>query len=249
MKNVITPEDVPKIQEFFADCPVDPFAAGSDYKNVVVDKRLYLPSLEKKLEELFPDMMIFATNFFSGDAANGAYSSWHTGANISKLFVNEPTTFTVWIPLQTLTEETGGRLWYYDGEYLPSVIDLLKVAHKKTMMLQYITVTLMEKELEAHKITEDCHLGDAFMFWELNPHAVDNLCNIKRDVLSVRMISRDAVVDHAFMKELEEFPDDLVLNWGDDKRVMTALLNFLRKTKATYDASLELYEKLKQEQQ
>lgn len=245
LKDLITPEDVPKIQEFFANRPKDPFANNSDYANVVVDDRIYLPELEKKLAELYPDMMVFATNYFAGDAQNGAYSGWHTGINLSKLFVGHPQLYTVWIPLQTLTSETGGRLWFYGGEYLETFIELLKETDKKTMMLHYITIMLTEKELEKRKVTEDCPLGDAFIFSEMIPHSVDNDCTIKREILSVRLVDKNAVVDEAFLKEIEEFPEDGKINYADNKKYFNSLYSFLSKTKRTYDQTMELDAKRK----
>lgn len=216
---------------------------GSDYSKLVLNERFYLPSLEDRLNELFPDMMVFQTNFFSGDAEKGEYSGWHTGVNLNKLFVNNPKTFTVWIPLQSLTEETGGRLWFYNGEYLDMIIDLINppATDKKTMLYQYVMVNLLEEtELDKHKVTEDCELGDAILFWEMNPHCVDKLCKIKRDVVSVRLITRDAIVDNDFVKELEDFPEDEKINFIDSKRALMSLHAFVDGTRRNYNTSLEI---------
>lgn len=249
LKDLVTPEEIAQVKEFFHNCKEkDPLVNISDYSHVVLDTRLHLPSLEAKLNALFPDMMVFATNFFSGDSQNGVYSGWHTGANLSKLFVGEPETCTVWIPLQTLTAETGGRLWFYNSEYLDSVIDVLRVTSKKTQIFQFLMLQLLEKDLEANKvrathitinlkITEDCQLGDAFMFWEINPHCVDRDCNINREILSVRLVSKDAVVDEQFIKELEELPEDEPINLFEEKKTMMRLHGFLLKTKATFENS------------
>jgi len=238
LKNLITAEDVPKIREFFATCPVDPFAKGSDYKSVVTNERLYLPSLENRLRELFPDLMVFSTNFFSGDKPKGEYSGWHTGVNLSKVFIGEPDTCTVWIPLQTLTAETGGRLWFYNGEYLDSIVDMLKVTNKLTHAFQYIMLALLEKELETNKVTGDCQFGDGFMFREVNPHCVDRDCNIPRDVLSVRLISRTAVVDDAFFKTIENLPEGEPINLIENKDILMRLYRFITGTRDCFEKSL-----------
>jgi hypothetical protein len=100
---------------------------------------------------------------------------------------------------------------------------------------------MIEDELEAHKVTADCEYGDGFYFSEINPHCVDRLCSIKRDILSVRLISRDAVVDDAFIKELDEFPEGAVTNGRvETKRMLASLHAFLVKTKACFEASVEI---------
>jgi hypothetical protein len=247
IKNLITDEEMVAVREFFYSCEKpDSLVDASSYSHVVLDTRLNLPSLEKKLKGIFPDMKIFATNFFSGEAENGVYSTWHTGANLSKLFVGEPNTCTVWIPLQTLTAETGGRLWFYNSEYLNSVIDVLRITDKKTMGLQYLILQLLQKDLEANKITEDCAVGDAFMFWEINPHCVDLECKIKREVLSVRLVKNDAVVDEAFLKELVDLPDDEPVNLFETKNLLMRLHLFLEKTKKQFEESNEIIEANKQ---
>lgn len=238
LKDVIKPEDADKIRAYFDGQPIDPIAEGSDYSRLVVNHRLILPSLEARLKELLPDMMIYSTNYFCGDKQNGEYSDWHTGINFSKVFVGEPDTCTVWVPLQNLSEETGGRLWFYNGEYLDSVVDLLKATDKKTYLFQYIMMSLFTKELEANKVTEDCQLGDAFLFWETNPHCVDKLCKIKREVLSIRMIKRGSVVDTEFLKELEEFPEDAKVNYVENKKVIQGLFDLLDGIRKSYDKSI-----------
>jgi len=249
LKNLITEEEAQLARDYFSQETPDPIAAGSDYKQLVLNKRIVLPALEKRLQSQFPEMMVYATNYFAGDAQKGEYSAWHTGVNLSKLFVDEPETLTVWIPLQTLTEETGGRLWFYNGEYLDSVIDLLKVTTKFTHVFQYLLLHLLNAELEAHKITEDCAFGDGFVFSETNPHCVDKLCTIKRDILSVRLIKKGVVIDEPFLKKLEEIPEDETVNLIENKAILGRLLLFLNQTKGSYEKSLELeLEKLKEQQ-
>jgi len=241
LKNLITPEDVPKIREFYAASVVlDDLKQNMSYSKVVLNDRFYLPSLEKRLGELFPDMMVFATNYFSGDKIKGEYSGWHTGTNLSKLFIGSPNTCTVWIPLQDLTSETGGRLWFYNGEYLDDVVDLLKVSKKATMLFQYLMLDVIEDELEKHKVTEDCKFQDGFMFWEINPHCVDRECVIPREVLSVRLISKDAVIDEAILAELEAYPDDRIVHMVENKKMMASLLKFLTDTKKSWETSWEI---------
>jgi len=238
LKNMITEAEAQKIRNFFVldETEAKSHLKGNDYSQVTLHKRLDLPALEARILELYPEMMIFNTHYFSGESSTGGvYSGWHTGVNLSKLFVGNPTTFSIWIPLQTLTEETGGRLWFYNGEYLDSVIDMLKITDKKTSAFQYLLLSILEKELEAHKITDDCQFGDAFYFWEWNPHCVDQLCKIKRDVISVRLVSKDAVIDTAFLEELQNIKEDEVHNHIETKDIMDRLTNFLAKEKKAYD--------------
>jgi hypothetical protein len=49
---------------------------------------------------------------------------------------------------------TGGRLWYYNGQYLPDLMRIIRAADKKNYMLQYYILYLMAKELNEHKVTE-----------------------------------------------------------------------------------------------
>lgn len=142
-------------------------------------------------------MMVFSSHYFSGSKPNGVYSTWHTGINVSRPFKNRPKTYTLWIPLQSLTESTGGRLWYYNGDHLKTVGTLCHepICAKHSAAYVYLTVDLMEDELERHKITEDCQFGDGFLFSEMNPHGVDTNCIIKRDVISFRLLDCNAEED------------------------------------------------------
>jgi len=239
IKNLVTPEEIDFIRNFFSDIPSSRKIDG-DYDKLVFG-RLVLPSLEEKLAKLFPDMMVFTTHYFTGAKEKGQYSGWHTGINLSKLFIGNPDTCTVWIPLQTLSEKTGGRLWFYNGEYLQSFMDILRLCDKKNNIAQYLILKLIEEELEKCKITDDCNFGDAFLFWEINPHKVDTECIIvPREILSVRLVKKGCVIDEAFLEELRNFGEKDVWNYVEDYKIINSLSVFLEKTKIAYHESLQI---------
>jgi len=127
-----------------------------------------------------------------------------------------------------------------------STVDLITAMDKKTMMFQYVMLDMLEKELEANQIVVDCKLGDALLFWELNPHRAEK-CTIKRDVLYVRLVSRDAKVDEEFIKAVDEVvvkPDEK-LNFVDTKENFVHLHKFLTGTKRSFERSLELVKEQK----
>jgi len=252
LKNLITEDVARQIKEYYATSPLATVLTGNsksygDYKALNVGDRVYIPALDDRLEELFPEYMIFGIHYFSGDSPKGEYSGWHTGVNISKLFVGHPSVMSVWIPLQTLTKETGGRLWLYNGDYLQSIKDVLTRGDKKSQLTHYMIMNLFAKEMDAHKVTEDCQLGDGFLFSEMNPHSVDSDCSIPRDVLSVRMVKRGTPLDPDFMKELEEIKEDEMTNIVEPKRIMNQLLTLLKQFLNAYETSLAIDEKRRAE--
>jgi hypothetical protein len=245
-KNVISEKDREEIRHFFNEKREtnDPNLLNStDYDTAILNQRLVLPSLEDTLKKLYPDMMIFSTHYFSGSKEGGEYSSWHTGINLSKTFKGFPVIRTVWIPLQTLTSETGGRLWFYNGEYMPALLDMWKGTNKKTSFLQFFILSVMNEELENNKITEDVEFGDVWVFPETYPHKVDRDCKIQRDILSVRLIERSAILDEEFLKELLEFPEDGVINMIEKKEHINILSQFLNETATNFRQSKELENK------
>jgi len=241
IKNLLSPEEAELTRAFYANNdPTDFSLNGTDYSAMVLGKRLVLPKLEARLKELYPDMVVFNSHYFAGKQEGATYSGWHTGVNLSKLFVGYPETFSVWVPLQTLTEQTGGRLWFYNGEYLDSVIDLLSVTEKKTMVFQYLMLGLLEKELEENKVTADCQFGDAFHFWEWNPHCVDTLCKIPREVVSFRLIRKDAVIDQAFFDLICNHPEGQLDNNLEEKKHFNSLVKLLTLFKSQYEQTVAL---------
>jgi len=211
---------------------------GTDYTAMAVDDYCKLPELEKAFAELFPQMQIFATHWFSGESKN--YSDWHTGINFQKAFKGNPLIVTVWIPLQELTSKTGGRLWFYNGPLLPHIIATTRGVNKKNYIFQYYMLYLMKDALEKNKITEDCAFGDAFAFKEIIPHAVDFDCVIKREILSVRLIEKGAQLD-------QEFIDDIIacgknkdhVKIKEDHEEMAILGDFLLNLTNTYKQAQE----------
>jgi hypothetical protein len=107
IKGLLKPEEADQVRAFIAGTASDMGLQGTDYDKMLLGARIHLPRIEAKLEELYPDMMVFSSHFFSGtgEKPGAIYSGWHTGCNLSKTFVGYPETFTVWMPLQTLTEK------------------------------------------------------------------------------------------------------------------------------------------------
>jgi len=191
-------------------------------------------------------MMVYATSFLSGMTANGEYSKWDTSSNLSKAFVSCPDTLTVWIPLHTVNEDTGGRLWLYTGDYLDSMVDMLKTIGKKTQATQYVLLSIFKEEMDEHKIATNCDFGDGVVFWDLHPHIVDELCKSKLEVLSVRLVKRGSEIDHKFLKEVEEFPEDGVVNIIEKKPWLQSLSAFLEKVRVSYEKSVEIDSQLRE---
>jgi len=247
LRNIFTEEDAAIAREFFRNkSTLD--LTGTDYTAVSVNDYCKIPALEKKMDELFPDMQIFATHWFSGEAGAKNYSDWHTGINFQKTFVGHPLIITVWIPLQDLTSKTNGRLWFYNGPLLPHIIHTTRGVDKKNYLFQYYMLYLMKNALEQHKITEDCAFGDGFVFKEIMPHAVDTECNIKREIISVRLIEKGAVIDQKFIDEVKELgKDEKFLTVKETHVEMAVLGDFLQNLKNTYEsAQTRTYEKAHQ---
>lgn len=247
LRNIFTAEDAAIAREFFKNKETLDLT-GTDYTAVSVNDYCKIPALEKKMDELFPDMQIFATHWFSGEAGAKNYSDWHTGINFQKTFVGHPLIITVWIPLQELTSKTGGRLWFYNGPLLPHIIHTTRGVDKKNYLFQYYMLYLMKNALEQHKITEDCAFGDGFVFKEIMPHAVDTECNIHREIISVRLIEKGAVIDQKFIDEVKELgKDDKFMIVKETNHEMAVLGDFLQNLKNTYEsAQTRTYEKADQ---
>ncbi len=135
LKDIITQEEIQAARNFFQDVP-SYSQRRDDYSVSIVGHRPNIPTLEARIHALFPDMMWFACQYFAGEKKNGVYGGWHTDLNGGKPFKGNPNLITIWIPFQTLTEETGGRLWLYGGPKAESVLDVLDSCSKKTMALQ-----------------------------------------------------------------------------------------------------------------
>jgi len=100
---------------------------------------------------------------------------------------------------------------------------------------------LIQEDLEKNKITDDCNFGDAFLFWEINPHKVDSDCMIKpREILSVRLVKKGSVIDEAFLDEVRNFGEKDVWNYVENYEMISALSNLLEQTKRAFQESLQI---------
>jgi len=234
IKNCFTAEDREEVRAFFAEkrntCQAAHIVNGSDYHTAVINQRIFLPRFEAKLKQLFPGMIVYRTVYLAGEVDGGRYSGWHTDYNGTKAFktkVKHPRAYNLWVPLQPLNEETGGRLWFYDGPHMKNIENVLRLCHKKSMILQYMLLGLLKDELDAHQATENMEFGDALLFSEIRPHKVDTSCKVQREVFTCWLIDEDAVLDDEFIDEVIAFPEDETVNELETKVHMKALERFI----------------------
>jgi len=96
----------------------------------------------------------------------------------------------------------------------------------------------MTKELNENKVTEDCAFGDGFVFKEIIPHMVDEDCNIKREILSVRLIEKGAVLDNDFIDEIiKTGKDENFKLVTETYKEMAVLGDFLLSLKKGFEAN------------
>lgn len=203
LPGLLSEDEAQQARDHFAAASTDQMNADLEYTQLNVNSYAHLPKLEAKLEKLFPNMKIFGTHWFQGKKDGAEYSGWHTGINLQKCFKGKPLLITCWIPLQDLTSETGGQLWYYNGPHQTELIESIRHAGKQNMLMQYCLLQNYDAHLEQYKVTENVKAGDCFVFREIMPHSVDTNSHGLREIISIRLVEKSAEIDDEFFAELD----------------------------------------------
>lgn len=165
-----------------------------------------MPLLSALLPQLLDDLHCIGTNFFCSDPTNPSLSDhgeWHTGHSLY-FGVKGGVAMTMWIPLQDVNEETGGRLKMYNGEYISQIDELLQCQVRnvgnsisnKHSLLQYLN-----HELEDETRVENMSVGDVLIFDEMLPHQAEK-CLIEREVLAIRLVIGDFSLDRELIQSV-----------------------------------------------
>jgi len=176
--------------------------SGENKMYVYLDK---IPSLVALLPQLFDDLHIVGSNFFCSeptDSKQDTHGEWHTGHSL--YFGVGGTAYTLWIPLQDLNEETGGRLKLYNGKYISQIDDLLncQVRHVgNSISNEHSILKFLNHELDSGCKIENMSVGDALLFDEMLPHQAEK-CSIHREVLAVRLVIGDYSLDKELIQRV-----------------------------------------------
>lgn len=170
----------------------------------------HVPSLEQRAAAMFPDLRLFCIQYQSSRPSEGRkLLPWHTGFGMGQLFVGRPRVKTLWVPLQDITSQTGGQVWYYDGPQSAAIDQLLVASNPRNSRLQEAMVETLVDEFEAHATTQDCVFGDGLMFDVLTPHKVDDrYSGESRRTLSLRFVEKGFTLDEAWCDYVENVPQD-----------------------------------------
>ncbi|MFT5288571.1 MAG: hypothetical protein ACI8QS_002050 [Planctomycetota bacterium] len=166
-----------------------------------------IPSLVALLPQLFDDLHIVGSNYFVSkptDKGQETLGEWHTGHSL--YFGVRGAAMTLWIPLQDLNEDTGGRLKMYNGRYISQMDDLLKchVQDKgNSISNQHSILNFLNHELDEGCSVENMRAGDALVFDEMLPHQAER-CLINREVLAVRLVLGDYALDRPLIEKVLE---------------------------------------------
>jgi len=164
-----------------------------------------IPSLVSLLPQLLDNLHSIGTNFFCSEPTNpklADHGEWHTGHSL--YFGVRGAAMTMWVPLQDLNEETGGRLKIYNGKYISQMDDLLTCQVRnignsisnKHSILQYLN-----HELEDNCEIPNMSVGDALIFDEMLPHQAEK-CLIHREVLAIRLVIGDYSLDRELIQQV-----------------------------------------------
>jgi hypothetical protein len=163
------------------------------------------PTLVETLNLLFDDFHIIGSNFFCSEPTEpgkAAHGEWHSGHSL--YFGVKGAAMTLWIPLQDLNDETGGRLKIYNGEYISQMDDLLNVqveTRGNSISNAHSILSFLNAELEEHAKAESMNVGDALLFDEMLPHQAEK-CLIKRDVLAIRLVFGEYDLDRPLIESV-----------------------------------------------
>jgi hypothetical protein len=176
--------------------------SGSNKMYVYLDR---IPSLAALLPQLFEDLHIIGSNFFCSeptDPKRDSHGEWHTGHSL--YFGVGGVAMTLWIPLQDLNEETGGRLKLYNGKYISQIDDLLKCQVRHTgnsISNEHSILKFLNHELDSGCKVESMSVGDALLFDEMLPHQAEK-CFIHREALAVRLVLGDYALDKELIQRV-----------------------------------------------
>jgi len=176
--------------------------SGSNKMYVYLDR---LPSLVALLPQLFDHLHIIGSNFFCSEPTNpkqDSHGEWHTGHSL--YFGVRGSAMTLWIPLQDLNEDTGGRLKLYNGKYISQIDDLLNCQVRHTgnsISNEHSILKFLNHELESGCKIENMCVGDALLFDEMLPHQAEK-CRIHREALAVRLVLGDYSLDKELIQQV-----------------------------------------------
>ena len=178
--------------------------SGSNKMYVYLDR---IPSLVALLPQLFEDLHIIGSNFFCSeptDPKRDSHGEWHTGHSL--YFGVGGVAMTLWIPLQDMNEETGGRLKLYNGKYISQIDDLLncQVRHiGNSISNEHSILKFLNHELDSGCKVENMSVGDALLFDEMLPHQAEK-CLIHREAIAVRLVLGDYALDKELIQRVLE---------------------------------------------
>jgi len=164
-----------------------------------------IPSLVALLPQLFEDLHIIGSNFFCSeptDPKRESHGEWHTGHSL--YFGVGGVAMTLWIPLQDMNEETGGRLKLYNGKYISQIDDLLNCQVRHTgnsISNDHSILKFLNHELDSGCKVENMSVGDALLFDEMLPHQAEK-CFIHREAIAVRLVLGDYALDKELIQRV-----------------------------------------------
>ena len=176
--------------------------SGSNKMYVYLDR---IPSLVALLPQLFEDLHIIGSNFFCSeptDPKRDSHGEWHTGHSL--YFGVGGVAMTLWIPLQDMNEETGGRLKLYNGKYISQIDDLLNCQVRHTgnsISNDHSILKFLNHELDSGCKAENMSVGDALLFDEMLPHQAEK-CFIHREAIAVRLVLGDYALDKELIQRV-----------------------------------------------
>lgn len=164
-----------------------------------------MPMLVRRLQELFDDIHLLGSNFFCSSptrSRRAEHGDWHTGHSL--YFGVNGAPMTMWIPLQDLDDETGGRLKIYNGELIRQIDDLLKCQVKdvgNSISPHHSLLKFLTHELERGCVRPNLSAGDILLFDEMLPHQAEK-CLIDRRVLAMRVVLGDYSLDTDLIQQV-----------------------------------------------
>lgn len=187
-----------------------------------------MPTLVDRLYENFADVHILGSNFFCSEPTPSdreELGDWHAGHSLY-FGIEGGAPYTLWIPLQDVNEETGGRLKMYNGKYISQMDDLLDCQVKTTgnsisnkdSILKFLT-----NELNDNFTVPSLSVGDGLLFDEMLPHQAEK-CHIQRNVLAVRLVLGDFTLNRELIQKVLTRYDTVP---GEDSTAREFLENLL----------------------
>jgi len=166
-----------------------------------------MPTLYLTLNQLFDDIHIIGSNMFCSepmDPSAPPLGEWHTGHSL--YFGVNGQAMTMWIPLQDLDEETGGRLKMYNGRHISQIDDLLDCQVRNignSISNEHSILKFLNEELNEGCTIPDMKAGDLLLFDEMLPHQAEN-CRIHREAFAVRIVLGEYTLDEEVIEQVLE---------------------------------------------